>query len=86
MKLADVKVGDQLLWQHRQAKDLQEQAKYPEQLRRFVTVTAVFADYIKTDFGDYLIRSGFNTDAACGCKRFCNCWGEVLMLENSQQE
>ncbi len=82
MKLEPPAVGDKLLWQHRRASELKPQATSSEQLQRTVTVTAVFADYVKTDFGDYFLHNGFNVDAACGCKRFCDCWGEVKRLEN----
>lgn len=77
MKLSTLTVGEQLMWQHRYADALKHQAKAPKQLQRTVTVIAIFSDYIKTDFGDYFISDGFNTDAPCGCNRFCNCYGTI---------
>jgi hypothetical protein len=80
MTLSTIKVGDYLCWQHRNADELKDFAKSPEQLARIVKVTAVFERYIKTDDGDYFIHNGCNVDAACGCNRFCNCWGKVEPL------
>jgi hypothetical protein len=83
MKLDYVTIGDQLLWRHRRAKELQDQATHPEQLQRIIRVTAVYEDYIKTTFGDYLRCNGLNTDAACGCKRFCDCFGQVEIIDTA---
>lgn len=85
MKLTELKIGDKLLWRHRQADALQDQAKSLEQLQRYVTVKAIFENYVKTDFGDYFIRNGFNVDAPCGCNRFCACCGRVQTLNNQQE-
>lgn len=83
MKLELVTVGEHLLWRHRHAKELADQATSPAQLQRYVTVKAVFEDYVKTDFGDYFCSNGLSVHTACGCKRFCDCWGEVAKLEHS---
>jgi hypothetical protein len=83
MKLAQPAVGDKLLWRHRRASELREQATCSEQLQRTITVKAIFTDYIKTDFGDYFCSNGLSVHTACGCKRFCDCWGEVERLESS---
>jgi hypothetical protein len=82
MSLSNIKPGQRLRWQHRNAAEVRDFAQSAEQLERIVNVKAVFEDYIKTDFGDYFIHTGCNVDAACGCKHFCNCWGRVETLEN----
>ena len=82
MTLSNIKAGDRLRWRHRNAQELMDVAKNPEQLERIVTVKVVFEHYLKTDFGDYFITTGCNVDPACGCKRFCNCWGKVEPMSN----
>ncbi|MFZ2725147.1 MAG: hypothetical protein WAX77_02730 [Methylococcaceae bacterium] len=84
MTLANIKIGDKLLWQHRLADEFKDEAKSPEQLQRIISVKAIIDNYIKTDFGDYFIHNGFNMDAPCGCNRFCNCYGKVsLLIDNA---
>ncbi len=77
MKLNNVQPGDTLIWRHRHAKELKEQAKSPRQLERIITVKAIYDNYVKTNYGDYALCDGHNITSPCGCNRFCSCYGIV---------
>ncbi len=73
-----LKAGDKLLWKHKKYRDYVGQIE-EEKLQKVVTINSINELEIKTDFGDYNIETGRNTFEACGCKRFCDCYG-VLEL------
>ncbi|MBN2869431.1 MAG: hypothetical protein JXK04_00585 [Campylobacterales bacterium] len=51
-----------------------------ERLVRTVTVLEIRGEVIKTDFGSYALSTGKNMFYACGCKRFCDCYGQLYLI------
>ena len=80
-KVSELKVGDTLIWRHKKYNDYVGKVE-EDKLIKSVTVKAINDIEIKTDFGDYNIKTGRNTFEACGCKRFCDCYG-VLSFTDS---
>jgi hypothetical protein len=50
-------------------------------LVRKITVLRIQGDVIKTDFGSYSLSTGKNLYYACGCKKFCDCYGQLYLLK-----
>jgi len=45
-----------------------------------ITVLRIQGEVIKTDFGSYSLQTGKNLFYACGCKKFCDCYGQLYLL------
>lgn len=71
--------GDRLLWIHTKRAHYTSIPSDDEKMIRHVTVTGMTDDLILTDFGKYRIESGKNQYEACGCKRFCDCYGRLYL-------
>ncbi|MGD9716337.1 MAG: hypothetical protein AB7U26_04590 [Sulfuricurvum sp.] len=52
-------------------------------LIRTLTVFEVRGEVIRTDFGSYALATGKNMFVPCGCKRFCDCFGQLYLLKQS---
>lgn len=73
-KTKDLKNGDTLIWKHSKYNQLIK--KYPkEKLLKEVTIKMINQELIKTNFGSYSLETGKNIFQACGCMRFCDCYG-----------
>lgn len=72
--------GDTLLWIHTKRSRFPEMEENDPKLQRIVTIKSIQGSTLKTDFGNYKIEDGKNTEIACGCKRFCDCYGNVHLL------
>lgn len=76
--LKNVKVGDTLIWKHIKYDEFVNKHKI-EKIYKKVTVRFTTEEFIKTDFGTYDIKTGKNQFEACGCNRFCDCYGKVYL-------
>lgn len=50
-------------------------------LVKIITLLRIQGDVIKTDFGSYALATGKNLYYACGCKHFCDCYGQLYLLK-----
>lgn len=73
-----LKEGDKLLWIHEKLCEYQKQGIEESKLQKIVTIKKITDTLIKTDFGDYRLKDGKNSEIPCGCKRFCDCYGRVI--------
>ncbi len=73
-----LKEGDKLIWIHDKKEEYQKQGIDESKLQKIVTVKKITDMLIKTDFGDYRLEDGKNSEIPCGCKRFCDCYGRVI--------
>lgn len=78
-RAAALKSGDTLLWVHGRRHRMGALPPTDSRLLRRVEVIAMTPDIIVTDFGKYHLSNGRNLFAACGCKRFCDCYGSVYL-------
>lgn len=49
-------------------------------LVKTITVERISGDVIRTDFGSYHLQTGKNIYTSCGCKKFCDCYGQLYLL------
>lgn len=76
----------QILWVHSAREKYHRLDPYDSCLVRTLTIERIQGDVIKTDFGSYSLDSGKNIFYACGCKKFCDCYGQLyLLIKNTQQ-
>ena len=80
IRAKNLKVGDKLFWRHKKYNDYVGKVE-ENKLIKIVTIRAVNNVEIKTDFGDYNRDTGLNMFEACGCKRFCDCYGKLFFME-----
>ena len=74
-----LRTGDKLLWIHTKRAHYTSLPPDDEKLIRELTVTGLAHGYIMTDYGKYRIENGRNQFEACGCKRFCDCYGRLYL-------
>lgn len=73
-------LGSELLWVHNRRKKFTSIDQDDERLVKRVNILGFNNCDIKTDFGDYSLESGTNAHDACGCLRFCDCYGRLYLL------
>lgn len=78
--------GDRLLWVHTKRSRYSSLDPADEKLLKRVTVTGETDELILTDFGKYRFRDGRNHFEACGCKRFCDCYGRLYLFASAPSE
>ena len=44
-----------------------------------ITLLKIQNEVIKTDFGSYALQTGKNLFSPCGCKKFCDCYGQLYL-------
>ncbi|MEW5832726.1 MAG: hypothetical protein AB1763_07815 [Campylobacterota bacterium] len=71
----------QVLWVHTLREKHAPLSPLDKRLVRTLTVLDIRGDVIKTDFGSYALYSGKNMFVPCGCKRFCDCYGQLYLLK-----
>ncbi len=73
-------VPTQAVWVHSLREKHHRLDPFDPCLVRTVTILRIQGDVIKTDFGSYFVQTGKNVFYACGCKRFCDCYGQLYLL------
>ena len=77
----NLKPDTQLLWVHNRRKKHTSIEQDDPRLIRSVKITKIDAHDITTDFGKYSLETGRNIHEACGCMRFCDCYGRLYLLK-----
>ncbi len=75
-------VESKLLWVHNRRKKFTSLQQDDVRLVKQVNILGFNNCDIKTDFGDYALESGKNVHDACGCLRFCDCYGRLYLLRD----
>jgi len=71
-----------ILWIHSSREKFHRLDPHDSCLIRVITIQRIQGDVIKTDFGSYSLQTGKNLFYACGCKKFCDCYGQLYILKN----
>lgn len=75
-----------ILWVHTAREKYHRLDPYDSCLVRTLTIERIQGDVIKTDFGSYSLDTGKNIFYACGCKKYCDCYGQLYpLMKNTQQ-
>ena len=72
----------ELLWVHNRRQKFTSLELNDERLIRHVTVLGINDYDITTNFGRYSLENGRNVHDACGCMRFCDCYGRLYLPLN----
>jgi len=72
-----------ILWVHSSREKFHRLDPMDPCLVKTITIERVQGDVIKTDFGSYSIDTGKNIFYSCGCKKFCDCYGQLYLLKDS---
>ncbi|MCK9372084.1 MAG: hypothetical protein M0P91_02715 [Sulfuricurvum sp.] len=72
----------QILWVHSTREKFQRLDPLDPCLVKTITVERISGDVIKTDFGSYNLQTGKNIYTSCGCKKFCDCYGQLYLFKN----
>ncbi|HLD24283.1 MAG TPA: hypothetical protein VJA83_10115 [Sulfuricurvum sp.] len=84
--LLDLPLPAQILWVHSFREKYHRLDPYDPSLVRTLTIERIQGDVIKTDFGSYSLDTGKNIFYACGCKKFCDCYGQLYLLTKNTQQ
>ncbi len=76
--------NSELLWVHNRRKKFTSIAQHDDRLVRRVNIVKIDQYDITTNFGRYSLENGNNVHDACGCKRFCDCYGRLYLLASQQ--
>ena len=74
--------GAELLWVHNRRQKYTSLDRNDERLIRTVSIVKVDAYNITTNFGKYALETGRNVHDACGCMRFCDCYGRLYLYDS----
>lgn len=72
--------NSELLWIHNRRKKFTSLEQTDKRLIRRVNVLNIDQYDITTNFGRYSLETGRNVHDACGCMRFCDCYGRHYLL------
>ena len=81
-----IQKGDTLLWIHTKRAHYSSIPKDDERFVKTLTVSGLTDELILTDFGKYRLKDGKNHFEACGCKRFCDCYGRLYLFASAPSE
>lgn len=70
--------GINLIWVHNHRKRYAS-TQNESCLIRSVEIIKIDQHDITTDFGKYSLKTGRNIHNACGCMRFCDCYGRLYL-------
>ena len=76
-------VPSPILWVHSGREKYHRLDPMDECLVKTITIERIQGDVIKTNFGSYSIETGKNIYYSCGCKKFCDCYGQLYLLKDS---
>lgn len=83
--LLSLTLPSKILWIHSSREKFHRLDPLDSCLVRTITLQKVQGDVIKTDFGNYSLDTGKNLFYACGCKKFCDCYGQLYLLKNQSK-
>ncbi|MDD4883443.1 hypothetical protein [Sulfuricurvum sp.] len=72
-----------ILWVHSAREKFHRLDPMDSCLVKIITVERVQGEVIKTDFGSYSLDTGKNIFYSCSCKKFCDCYGQLYLLKDS---
>jgi hypothetical protein len=76
-------VPSTVLWVHSTREKFHKLDPMDPSLIKTVTIERIQGDVIKTNFGSYSIDTGKNIYYSCGCKKFCDCYGQLYLIKDS---
>ncbi|AFV97645.1 MULTISPECIES: hypothetical protein [unclassified Sulfuricurvum] len=71
-----------VLWVHSAREKFHRLDPMNSCLVKTLTIERIQGDVIKTNFGSYSLETGKNIFYACGCKKFCDCYGQLYLLKD----
>lgn len=72
-----------VLWVHSTREKFHRLDLMDSSLVKTITILRIQGDVIKTDFGSYSLETGKNIYYSCGCKKFCDCYGQLYLLKDN---
>lgn len=78
-KALTLPIPSTLLWVHASREKYHRLDPMDPCLIKTITVQRIQGDVIKTNFGSYSLDTGRNLFYACGCKKFCDCYGQLYL-------
>lgn len=79
-KVLSASLPFEVLWVHTTREKFHRLDPLDTRLIKRLTVTVIQGNVLKTNFGSYALSTGKNIFQACGCKRFCDCYGQLYLL------
>ena len=76
-----LKAGDVVIWIHDKRHLFPHLKPEHPSLIKTITITEVQGDVLRTDFGNYDVHDGRHLFEACGCDRFCDCYGRLYLKQ-----
>jgi hypothetical protein len=74
-----INVPSTILWVHSAREKFHRLDPMDSCLVKTITIERIQGDVIKTNFGSYSLDTGKNLFYACGCKKFCDCYGQLYL-------
>lgn len=72
-----------ILWVHSTREKFHRLDPMDSCLVKTIIIERIQGDVIKTNFGSYSIDTGKNIFYSCGCKKYCDCYGQLYLLKES---
>jgi hypothetical protein len=71
-----------ILWVHSSREKFHRLDPMDSCLVKTITIERIHGGVIKTNFGSYSVETGKNLYYSCGCKKFCDCYGQLYLLKD----
>lgn len=81
--LRSITVPAPVLWVHSAREKHHRLDPMDPCLVKTITIERIQGDVIKTNFGSYALDTGKNIFYSCGCKKFCDCYGQLYLIKES---
>ena len=72
-----------ILWVHASREKFHRLDPLDSCLVKTISILRIQGDVIKTNFGSYSLETGKNIFYACGCKKYCDCYGQLYRFTSS---
>lgn len=82
-KVLSLSIPSPILWVHTAREKFHRLDPMDGCLVKTITIERIQGDVIKTNFGSYSLDTGKNIYYSCGCKKFCDCYGQLYLLKDS---
>lgn len=79
--LLNLTLPSKILWVHANKEKFHRLDTEDSCVVRTLTILQIRGNVIKTDFGSYSLESGKNLFDPCGCKKFCDCYGQLYLFK-----
>lgn len=83
-KLLSLTLPSPVVWVHASRQKFHRLDPADPSLIKEISLLKIHNGVIKTTFGSYSLETGKNIFSPCGCKKFCDCYGQLYLFRGTE--